>query len=92
MIAARGNELVRTRTAREEIGTIARCFFTRLVALHCRLSGHEPDPRDLDQWLAAVWPMVTEEMWPKRWARAYLQAMGLVTEEAVIFLVAPFPP
>jgi hypothetical protein len=81
MIAARGNELIRTRTAREEIGTVARCTFARLVALHCRMSGHEPDPRDLDQWLSAVWPMVCEDMEPARWSRAYLIACGLFAEE-----------
>jgi hypothetical protein len=62
--------------------TVARCSFARLVSLHCRLSGFEPDPRDLDQWLAAVWPMVSEDMDPARWARAYLIACGLETESA----------
>jgi hypothetical protein len=51
-----------------------------LVALHCGLSGFEPDARDLDEWLAAGWPMVTEDMRPERWAMAYMVAVGLVRE------------
>ena len=42
--------------------TSTRCSFARLVALHCRLSGHDPEPRDLDQWLASTCPMVSEDM------------------------------
>jgi hypothetical protein len=75
---ATGNR-IRHQT-REEITTIGRCAFARLVALHCRVSGHEPDPRDLDEWLAAVWPMVCEDRDAARWARAYLIACGLVLE------------
>jgi hypothetical protein len=42
-------------------------------------AGFEPDATDLDQWLAAVWPMV-EDMDPTRWTRAYLIACGLVVD------------
>ncbi len=66
-------------TSRDDVETIDRSSFARLVALHCRLSGHEADPRDLDQWLAAVWPMIEEQgMNPARWARAYLLAVFYV--------------
>ncbi len=79
MIATRGNELL--HTSHEDAITVRRCAFARLVSLHARMSGHEPDPRDLDQWLAAVWPMIEEQgMDPARWARAYLIACGLVRE------------
>jgi hypothetical protein len=47
------------------------------------MRGFEPDPADLDQWLAAVWPMVTEDMNPARWSLAYLVAVGLVQEETL---------
>jgi hypothetical protein len=67
------------RHDRDQARTVSRCSFARLVALHCRLSGFETEPRDLDQWLAAVWPMVEEQgMDPARWARAYMVACGLV--------------
>ncbi len=80
MIASRGDQLVHTSSDRDDLRTIDRCAFTRLVALHCRLSGHDPDARDLDQWLASVWPMVSGNMEPARWARAYLIACGLERE------------
>lgn len=56
---------------------ITRASFARLVTVHCRLSGHDPEDRHLDNWLAAAWPMVVEDMDPRRWARAYLLAVGL---------------
>jgi hypothetical protein len=71
------------RRDRDQARTVSRCSFARLVALHCRLSGHEPEPRDLDEWLAAVWPMVTDDMDPARWARCYLIACGLLPDSAL---------
>lgn len=68
------------RQTRDELTTIGRCAFARLVALHCRLSGHEPDAADVDQWVSTCWPMVAEDMDPARWASAYLLAVGLVRE------------
>jgi hypothetical protein len=76
----------------DQARTVSRCSFARLVALHCRVSGHEPEPRDLDEWLAAVWPMVEEDMRPERWALAYLVAVGLVTEEPAPTLPLPCQP
>jgi hypothetical protein len=68
--------------SRGEQTMIARVSFARLVSLHCHISGHEPEPRDLDEWLAAVWPMVEEQgMDPARWARAYMVACGLVSDQ-----------
>jgi len=48
--------------------------FARLVLLHCRLSGIEPDPAALETWLAEVWQDVTDDMDPAKWARAYRAA------------------
>ncbi len=82
MIALRSTRTPPRRQTRDETVTIGRCAFARLVVLHCRLSGHEPDARDLDEWLAAVWPLIEEQgMDPARWARAYLIAVGLVRED-----------
>jgi len=54
-----------------EPDTITLESFARLVLLHCRLSGVEPDPADLEDWLAEVWQDVVGDMDPARWARAY---------------------
>jgi len=54
-----------------EPDTITLESFTRLVLLHCRLSGHEPDPAVLEDWLTGVWQDVVDDMDPVRWARAY---------------------
>jgi len=51
--------------------TITLESFARLVALHCRLSGRDPDEADLEVWLAGVWEDVVDDMNPARWARAY---------------------
>jgi hypothetical protein len=37
------------RQDRDQARVVTRCSFVPLVALHCRMSGHEPDARDLDQ-------------------------------------------
>jgi len=55
-----------------ESDPITPATFARLVALHCRLSGADPDEAVLEQWLAARWPEVEEDMRPTRWAEEYL--------------------
>ena len=60
-----------------EPDTISLTSFARLVTLHCRLAGHEPDQADLDQWLAILWPRVEADMSPRRWAAEYLAALAV---------------
>ncbi len=60
--------------------TIDQTAFARLVQIHCRLSGFDPDLDELADWLRTVWPHVTDNMDPARWARAYLLSIGLANE------------
>jgi hypothetical protein len=53
---------------------VTRDSFLRLVVLHCRMRGLDPDPCDLDQWLAACWPLVEDDMRPDVWALEYIGA------------------
>jgi hypothetical protein len=64
---------------------VTRIDFARLVTLHLRMSGREPDQVDLGQWLDATWPLVEDNMDPALWASEYLAACrvrGAVQTEA----------
>jgi hypothetical protein len=58
--------------------TVSRCSFAKLVLLHVRLSGFEPDDRDVCQWVESYLPLIEDQgQDPARWARAYMLAVGL---------------
>jgi hypothetical protein len=54
--------------------TLSQADFTRVVELILTTARVEYERRELQEFVAAAWPLIGEDPWPARWAREFLES------------------